>query len=295
MLINWFPGHMAKAGRLIEENLKVIDVAIELVDARIPVSSANPMIAALLGDKPSVVVLNKADLADPKLLDIWKSYYRERGRAVIAISSKDGRGVKNLVALVRGMAAPKLERWRARGLGNRSVRTIILGIPNVGKSTLINRLAGRNAAKTADKPGETKGKQWVHLADNLDLLDTPGVLWPKLENQLSASRLAATGAISDTVFDMEEIVTALVDELSRRYGEALKKRFNLTNLGDTPQDTIRAIGQKRGAVVAGGKLDFEKTYKLILKDYREGRIGAVTLDWPEDFTTDEENTGADDD
>lgn len=283
MIINWYPGHMAKAKRLIEENLKVIDAVIELVDARIPVSSTNPMIAALLGEKPSVIVLNKADLADPAALELWKAYYRNRGRHVIALNSKDGRGIKHLIQAVRKMAEPKLAHWRARGLKNRPVRTIILGIPNVGKSTLINRLAGRNVAKTADRPGETKGKQWVHLSDSLDLLDTPGVLWPKLEDQRSAKRLAATGAISDAVFDMQEVVTELISELSVRYPEALARRFKLDGLDEDPALTVVRIGRNRGCVVAGGTVDMEKTYKLIIKEYREGRIGAISLDWPGEF------------
>lgn len=274
---------MAKAKRLIEENLKVIDAVIELVDARIPVSSTNPMIATLLGGKPSVIVLNKADLADPAALELWKAYYRNQGRHVIALNSKDGRGIKQLIQAVRKMAEPKLAHWRARGLKNRPVRTIILGIPNVGKSTLINRLAGRNVAKTADRPGETKGKQWVHLSDSLDLLDTPGVLWPKLENQRSAKRLAATGAISDAVFDMQEVVTELISELSVRYPEALARRFKLDGLDEDPALTVVRIGRNRGCVVAGGTVDMEKTYKLIIKEYREGRIGAISLDWPGEF------------
>lgn len=283
MIINWYPGHMAKAKRLIEENLKVIDAVIELVDARIPVSSTNPMIAALLGEKPSVIVLNKADLADPAALELWKAYYRNRGRHVIALNSKDGRGIKQLIQAVHKMAEPKLVHWRARGLKNRPVRTIILGIPNVGKSTLINRLAGRNVAKTADRPGETKGKQWVHLSDSLDLLDTPGVLWPKLEDQRSAKRLAATGAISDAVFDMQEVVTELISELSVRYPEALARRFKLDGLDEDPALTVVRIGRNRGCVVTGGTVDMEKTYKLIIKEYREGRIGAISLDWPGEF------------
>lgn len=278
MIINWYPGHMAKAKRLIEANLKNIDVVMELVDARIPWSSANPMISQLIGQKPSVVVLNKADLADAAVLEEWIRYYKQKNRLVIAINSKDGKGIKPLMALVRKLAAPKLAHWRARGLKNRSVRTMILGIPNVGKSTLINKLARRSAAKTADKPGETKGKQWVHIGDQLDLLDMPGILWPKLENQVSAYRLAATGAISDTAFDMETVMAQLIAELSRWYPEELKARFKLDSLCEAPLDTIEAIGRKRGCIVAGGVVDLEKTYKLILKEYREGRIGRISLD-----------------
>ena len=283
MIINWYPGHMAKARRLIEGNLKIIDVAIELVDARIPMSSTNPMIGQLLGQKPSIVVMNKADLAATEILKLWTAYYKEQGRMVMALNSKDGKGIKQLVQAVRTLAEPKLVKWRAKGLKSRSVRTIILGIPNVGKSTLINRLAGRNATKTADKPGETKGKQWVHLADNLDLLDTPGVLWPKLEEQKCARRLAATGAISDTVYDMEEVVADLITTLSVRYSEALKKRFKLSEIDEDPYKTIERIGRNRGAVLPGNRIDMEKTYKLIIKDFREGHIGPISLDMPEEF------------
>lgn len=278
MIINWYPGHMAKAKKLIQENLKVIDVVIELVDARIPMSSTNPMIKSLIGDKPSLLVLNKADLADPQVLQEWIAYYRSQGRQVLALNSKGGKGVKQLIARVRQLAAPKLERWKARGLKNRAVRTMILGIPNVGKSTLINKLSRRNAAKTADKPGETKGKQWVHIGNQLDLLDTPGVLWPKLENQTSAWRLAATGAISDTVFDMETVMSQLIRQLTAQYPQALQERFKLSELSDDPLVTIQAIGQKRGCLIAGGQVDLEKTYKLILKEYREGKIGLLSLD-----------------
>ena len=283
MIINWYPGHMAKARRLIEGNLKIIDVAIELVDARIPMSSTNPMIGQLLGQKPSIVVMNKADLADAEILKLWTAYYKEQGRMVMALNSKDGKGIKQLVQAVRKLAEPKLVKWHAKGLKSRSVRTIILGIPNVGKSTLINRLAGRNATKTADKPGETKGKQWVHLADNLDLLDTPGVLWPKLEEQKCASRLAATGAISDTVYDMEEVVADLITTLSVRYSEVLKKRFKLSEIDEDTYKTIEHIGRNRGAVLPGNRIDMEKTYKLIIKDFREGHIGPISLDMPEEF------------
>lgn len=283
MIINWYPGHMAKAKRLIEENLRVIDVVIELVDARIPWSSTNPMISKLIGQKPSVLVLNKADLADPAIVKEWVNYYKGEGRNVITLNSKDGKGVKQLIALVRSLAAPKLARWKARGLKTRSVRTIILGIPNVGKSTLINKLTKRNAAKTADRPGETKGKQWVHLGGQLDLLDTPGVLWPKLENQVSAYRLAATGAISDTVFDMETVISSLIIELSHYYPEAVKARFKLDTLEAPPLAIIEEIGRRRGCLVAGGMVDMEKAYKLILKEYREGKIGAISLDHLQDM------------
>lgn len=283
MVINWYPGHMAKARRLIEENIKMMDVVIELLDARIPISSSNPMISRMIGEKPSVLVLNKADLADEAVLKKWIVYYKQQGRIVIALDSKGGKGVKPLVAEVRKLAAPKLEHWQKRGLKTRSVRTMILGIPNVGKSTLINKLSRSSVARTADKPGETKGKQWVRIANQLDLLDTPGVLWPKLENQICAYRLAATGAISDTVFDMQDVVTKLIGELRVHYPQKLCDRYKIDRLSGTPQETIEYIGRKRGCIVAGNMIDLEKTYKLILKEYREGKIGEISLDRVEDF------------
>lgn len=242
--------------------MKMIDVVIELVDARIPKSSTNPMIGNLIGQKPAIIVLNKADLADPEEVKQWLQYYRSEGRIAIPLNSKESKSIKRLIQEIRSLAEPKLAHWRSRGLKNRSVRTMILGIPNVGKSTLMNRLAGRNAAKTADKPGETKGKQWVHLGDQLDLLDTPGVLWPKLEDQVSAYRLAATGAISDTVFDMETVVFSLIEEVRLHYPQALQARFSLTDLSTSREDIISTIGRKRGCLKKGNELDWEKHIKL---------------------------------
>lgn len=278
MIINWYPGHMAKAKKLIQENMKMIDVVIELVDARIPKSSTNPMIGNLIGQKPAIIVLNKADLADPEEVKQWLQYYRSEGKIAIPLNSKESKSIKRLIQEIRSLAEPKLAHWRSRGLKNRSVRTMILGIPNVGKSTLMNRLAGRNAAKTADKPGETKGKQWVHLGDQLDLLDTPGVLWPKLEDQVSAYRLAATGAISDTVFDMETVVFSLIEEVRLHYPQALQARFSLTDLSTSRENIIGTIGRKRGCLKKGNELDWEKTYKVILKEFREGKWGLISLD-----------------
>ncbi|MUP58476.1 ribosome biogenesis GTPase YlqF [Megasphaera hutchinsoni] len=278
MIINWYPGHMAKAKKLIQENMKMIDVVIELVDARIPKSSTNPMIGNLIGQKPAIIVLNKADLADPEEVKQWLQYYRSEGKIAIPLNSKESKSIKRLIQEIRSLAEPKLAHWRSRGLKNRSVRTMILGIPNVGKSTLMNRLAGRNAAKTADKPGETKGKQWVHLGDQLDLLDTPGVLWPKLEDQVSAYRLAATGAISDTVFDMETVVFSLIEEVRLHYPQALQARFSLTDLSTSRENIISTIGRKRGCLKKGNELDWEKTYKVILKEFREGKWGLISLD-----------------
>lgn len=278
MIINWYPGHMAKAKKLIQENMKMIDVVIELVDARIPKSSTNPMIGNLIGQKPAIIVLNKADLADPEEVKQWLQYYRSEGKIAIPLNSKESKSIKRLIQEIRSLAGPKLAHWRSRGLKNRSVRTMILGIPNVGKSTLMNRLAGRNAAKTADKPGETKGKQWVHLGDQLDLLDTPGVLWPKLEDQVSAYRLAATGAISDTVFDMETVVFSLIEEVRLHYPQALQARFSLTDLSTSRENIISTIGRKRGCLKKGNELDWEKTYKVILKEFREGKWGLISLD-----------------
>ena len=294
MLINWYPGHMAKARRMIEENLKVIDVVIELLDARIPRSSANPIISELVGNKPHVIVLNKADLSSPEDVRMWTEYYKEQGIPVIAMNSTAGRGTKQLIKAVENLSAPIIDKWVSRGMKARSVRTIILGIPNVGKSTLINVLAGNAATKVADKPGQTKGKQWVKIGKNLELLDTPGVLWPKLEDQTAAYRLAATGAISEDVFDMSYVVGRLVKEVLANNKDVFLARFKLDpSVADEEAETIiEIIGRKRGCLLSGGIIDLEKARKIILNEFKDGKLGNFSLDHPDEevvLYTDEMN------
>lgn len=281
MHINWFPGHMAKAQRMIREQLKLVDVAIELLDARIPAASANPVIDEVVGDKPRVVVLNKADLAAPEGTERWLAFFRARGREAIAVESLGGGGTKQLAARVEKAAAPMLAKLAAKGIRPRAVRAMILGIPNVGKSSLINRLLGTATVRTGDKPGVTRGQQWLKIGRNLELLDTPGVLWPKLEDQEAAFRLAVTGAISDEVFDREKVVAALLNMLRSDYSDRLSARFNLT--GPLPEDGLELlalVGARRGCLRSGGVVDYEKAGRIVLSEFRDGKLGRFTLDLP---------------
>lgn len=278
MLIQWFPGHMAKTKRLITEHLKAVDLVAELLDARIPQSSANPMIAELTAGKPRVVILNKADLADPEETKKWTAYYRAKGLQAIPLDSTKPQSKKVLIRAIQETAQPVIRKWQRRGLRNRPVRLMILGIPNVGKSTLINRLAGTKAARTANTPGHTRGKQWVRLQDGMDLLDTPGVLWPKFEDQTAAMRLAATGAIAGDVFDPDEIVPALMTTLAEVTPETLREKYGIEDVHQDPQLLIEAAGKRRGCLLPGGRVDFGRAQQAILFDFRNGRLGRITLD-----------------
>lgn len=278
MLIQWFPGHMAKTKKLIAENLKAADVVAELLDARIPLSSSNPLIAQITAGKPRFIILNKADMADPSMTEKWIRWYRTRGIRATALDGRNVRGRKKMLALTRDMAAPILAKWHRKGLRNRTVRMMILGIPNVGKSTLINSMAGTAAARTANTPGHTRGKQWVHLAEGIELLDTPGVLWPKFEDQTAAVRLAATGAISDDVYDAELVVNVLLRELAQRAPEGLRERYGIGDPDAEPEEMLDMIARRRGCVLSGGRIDLERTRKIVLNDFRSKKLGLVTLD-----------------
>lgn len=278
MLIQWFPGHMGKTKRLITEHLKAVDLVAELLDARIPQSSANPMISELTAGKPRVVILNKADLADPEATKRWTAYYRAKGLQAIPLDSTKPQSKKVLIRAIHETAQPVIQKWLRRGLRNRPVRLMILGIPNVGKSTLINRLAGTKATRTANTPGHTRGKQWVRLQDGMDLLDTPGVLWPKFEDQTAAMRLAATGAIAGDVFDPDEIVPALMTTLAEVTPKTLKEKYGIEDVHADPQLLIEAAGKRRGCLLPGGHVDYGRAQQAILFDFRNGRLGRITLD-----------------
>lgn len=269
---------MAKARRLITENMKAVDVAAELLDARIPYSSANPMIAELTAGKPRLIILNKSDMADPGETKKWKDWFQSQGLKTIAMDSRTGKSRKMLFQAVREAARPVLKKWEARGMKNRSVRLMILGIPNVGKSTLINSLSGTAAARTANTPGHTRGKQWVHLADGLDLLDTPGVLWPKLDNQTAAVRLAATGAIADDVFDLETVVPALLKMLTEKAPRELALRYGTDPAEHDGDSLLEEIARRRGCLLPGGAIDWERARRVVLNDFQDGRLGKLTLD-----------------
>ena len=280
MLIQWFPGHMAKTKRLITEHLKAVDVAVELLDARIPMSSANPMVENLVQNKPRIIVLNKLDLADVKITEKWIEYFKKEDIDVIPVSTYNGKDKKKLINLIREKAKPVLEKWQRRGLKNRSVRIMILGIPNVGKSTLINFLSGSKATRTANTPGHTKGKQWVRLSSGLDLLDTPGVLWPKFEDQNAALKLAATGAIAGEIFDSYEVVTTLLAALKEISPQILKEKYDIEDVNQDTQILLELIGKRRGCLLPGGEIDSTRAEALVLTDFRSGKLGRVTLDVP---------------
>lgn len=278
MLIQWFPGHMAKTKRLIIEHLKAVDVAAELLDARIPLASANPMVEELLSGKPRIVILNKADLADPEMTKAWESYYKRKGVAAVSMSCGNGKDKKKFLRLIKKAAGPMLEKWKRRGLKTRSARIMILGIPNVGKSTLINFISGTAAARTANTPGHTRGKQWVRLSQGLDLLDTPGVLWPKFEDQVAALRLAATGAIAGDVFDADTVVPELMRVLARTAPDALREKYGIEDAAADPQILLAHAGKRRGCILPGGAIDYARTQTMILNDFRSGKLGRITLD-----------------
>lgn len=278
MLIQWFPGHMTKTKRMIEEHLKAVDVVAELLDARIPVSSANPMVEELVSGKPRIIILNKADLANPRATDQWISYYEKKGIPVLPMSVGNSKNKKKLLQVIRDTAEPILAKWKRRGMKSRSVRLMILGIPNVGKSSLINFLAGTAATRTANTPGHTRGKQWVCLSEGLDLLDTPGVLWPKFDDQTAALRLAATGAIAGDVFNASEVVAELMSSLAKTSPEILKEQYNIENPDQDPQVLLEQAGRRRGCLLPGGNIDFDRAEMVVLRDFRNGKLGRITLD-----------------
>lgn len=281
MHIHWFPGHMAKAHRMIRENIKLVDVVIELLDARIPASSANPVIEEVGEGKPRIVVLNKADLAEPEWTERWIRHFCAAGRPAVAVDSLGGSGAKQLVSRIEQAARDKLAALAAKGIRPRPVRAMILGIPNVGKSSLINRLLGSATARTGDKPGVTRGKQWIKIGKNLELLDTPGVLWPKLDDQEAAFRLAVSGAISDEVFDREKVVARLLVLLGGDYPDRLAARYNLTPpLPPDGLELLALIGTRRGCLRSGGVVDLEKAGRIVLSEFRDGKLGRFTLDQP---------------
>ncbi len=281
MNINWFPGHMAKTRRLLAENLKLVDVVIELLDARIPGSSKNPEIDAIIGSKPRVIAMNKADLADEAVSREWLKWYNKNGLSVIFIDSIKGTGINPLKAKLRELMKDRIERDKLKGRIFRPVRTMVVGIPNVGKSSFINKIAGKASAVTGDKPGVTRGKQWVRLNEEIELLDTPGILWPKFEDNQVALHLAFTGAIKDEIMDTVEIAAALLEKLSASYPALLSGRFKLQSLeNQTGLMLLKACGKNRGCIVSGGEIDLQRISTIVLDEFRGGKIGRITLEKP---------------
>ena len=277
--LQWFPGHMKKAQRLIEENLKFVDIVIEVLDARIPLSSQNPMLKDILNDKPRLFALCKADLADKKATQDWIDKFRQENISAIAIDTVKGSGIKALIAAAKSLAEPKTHKFTSHGAKPRSARAMIIGIPNVGKSSLINRLAGINHTKIENRPGVTRAKQWIKIDNGLDLLDTPGILWPKFEDPEAAIKLSWTYAISDEIHDLEIVVCKLLETLAANYSQSLAERFKLTlPIPQSGDELLEIIGRKRGCIRKGGIVDLEKAQRLVLNEFRSGKLGRVTLD-----------------
>lgn len=288
MNIQWYPGHMTKAKRQMQEDLKLIDLIIELVDARVPLSSRNPDIDQLGQNKSRLILLNKADLADERQNEAWKEYFQNKGFYVVKVDSRNGAGMKTIQNVIQEACKEKIERDRRRGIKNRPIRAMVAGIPNVGKSTFINTFAGKACAKTGNKPGVTKGKQWIRLNKNVELLDTPGILWPKFEDQLVGIRLACVGSIKDDILNIEELALWLLEKLKKDYPGFLEKRYGISEEG-SPLETLEAIAKARGCLKRGEELDYVKASGLIFDDFRGGKIGRITLEWAEQVKTDEKD------
>ena len=279
--IQWFPGHMTKAKRMMEAQIKLVDVVVEMLDARIPRSSTNPMLQNILGNKPKVIALNKIDMADNAKTELWLEKLKNSGLPVCKIDCATGKGVKQLISAIQLAAKPVIDKWLKKGVRNRPVSVMIVGIPNVGKSTLINRLVGKNKVMAADKPGVTRGQQWVTIAKGLELLDTPGVLWPKFEDPSVGFALAATGSIKEDVFDRRDAVELLLDFMLQKYPAELAGKYAVELAeGETVQTVMTKIANARGCLKAGGLLDLDKVDQLVLRDFRSGRLGRFTVDEP---------------
>lgn len=284
--IQWFPGHMAKTRRLMKENLPLVDVVVEITDARVPASSRNPEMKNLVGGKPRVVVLNKCDMADEALTAEWIEYYRTNGVRAVAMDCRSGKGLNKLVPTVKEVMKKELEKRAAKGMEGKPIRMMIVGIPNVGKSSFINRVAGGKRAKVEDRPGVTRGKQWVTLEKGIDLLDMPGVLWPKFDDKTVGEHLAFTGAIKDDILDTELLAMRLADLLNREYHSLLCERYRLTDeetAGIEPYDLLSLIGAKRGMKISGGEVDTERAAAVLLDEFRGGKIGRMTLEMPNEL------------
>lgn len=281
MNVQWYPGHMTKAKRQMQEDLKLIDLIIELVDARVPLSSRNPDIDQLGQNKSRLILLNKADLADERQNEAWKEYFQSKGFHVVKVDSRNGAGMKTIQNVIQEACKEKIERDRRRGIKNRPIRAMVAGIPNVGKSTFINTFAGKACAKTGNRPGVTKGKQWIRLNKNVELLDTPGILWPKFEDQTVGLRLAFIGSIKDEILQTEELASELVKFLNQSYPGVLEEKYTIESSEDN-YEVLRRIAESRHCLVRGSELDVEKAAAILLDDFRNGRLGRLTLELPEE-------------
>lgn len=292
MNLQWYPGHMTKAKRQMQEDLKLIDLIIELVDARIPLSSRNPDIDELGKNKARLILLNKSDLADERYNEQWSAYFQKKGFYVVKVNAKSGAVLKSIQGVIQEACKAKIERDRRRGIKNRPIRAMVVGIPNVGKSTFINSYAGKACAKTGNKPGVTKGKQWIRLNKTLELLDTPGILWPKFEDQEVGKRLAFIGSIKDEILNLEELSLELLDYIRTNYPGLLNTRYGIEEEG-TPVSLLEAVADKRKCLIRGQEIDYAKAAGIVMEEFRNGKIGRITLEFPpvEEETAHEDHPG----
>ena len=289
--INWFPGHMRKTQREIKENLKLVEAVIEIRDARIPRSSANPDIEKLCGNKPRLIRLNNSDLTESRVTREWMKELSKDNVKAIEVNCLKGKGLNQIKPALEELLKEKLERYKAKGLVNVVIRVMVVGIPNVGKSTFINKMAKNNIAKTGDRPGVTKSKQWIKTPLGIEMLDTPGVLWPKFEDERTALNLAFTGAIKDEIMDTEELSYRLVERLQKHYANELMARYKIERVFEDPLDTLDAIARKRGCLMSGGHIDYNRIAVILLDEFRGGKIGNISLERVDDVLDEEENEG----
>lgn len=282
MNIQWYPGHMTKTRRQMEQDIRLVDAVCEIVDARIPLASRNPDIDAICGSKPRVMILNRIDMADPNMTRRWASYFREMGMVVLETDCKNRKGTNQFAPAVRELLKDKLQQYAEKGQVGRTLRVMVVGIPNVGKSTFINQVAGRKSAKAENRPGVTRGKQWVTVERGLEMLDTPGILWPKFEDPEVGMKLAYTGAVKDNVIDVETLAMHLMELLGRNYPQALEARYKIQVSTDTKgYELLELAGKKRGMLISGGEVDTERMSRVLLEEYRNGKLGRFTLETPQ--------------
>lgn len=280
--VQWFPGHMAKTRRLIKESLPFVDLVTEIVDARIPMSSSNPELAEMIGNKPRIVLLNKCDVADEKTTAKWVEYYKKNGMYALPVDCRSGKGLNAYLPLVRSVLKDKIKRNEEKGMVGKPLRVMVVGIPNTGKSSFINKMAGRNRAKVADKPGVTRSNSWFAVGSGIELLDTPGVLWPKFDDKSVGDKLAFIGSVKDEVIDIESLAMRLINVLKNGYADRLSERFKITGFEEKEDyEILEMIGRKRGMLISGGEIDYERASVMLLDEYRGGKLGRLSLDFPE--------------
>ena len=282
--IQWFPGHMTKTKRRIQDSLKLVEAVAEIIDARVPVSSRNPDLDQLVQSKPRIILLNKCDMADPVQTNKWISHFQKKGAYALAVDCKSGTGLQGFMPLVRSVLADQIEAWKAKGMVGRSIRVMVVGIPNVGKSSFINKMSKSSKVKVEDRPGVTRGNQWVTIAKGFDLLDTPGVLWPKFEDPAVGEKLAFTGAVKDQIMDTEQLAGRLLELLVRLYPRSLQERYKGQPAdmdGQPGYELLEAVGRKRGMLISGGEIDTERAAIMVLDEFRGGKLGKVTLETAE--------------